>query len=212
MCFQLVNECESITGLDVDKVLYEYSVQRLRSRSMSEQKKISFINKSIEDLEANSFDVVFSKDVFEHVENTDFLLDEIYRVLKPGGECLIGFGPLWFSPFGDHGIAKNAFGFSFPWLHLILGRSNLVRAYNNSQLHQGRFAKKKITDLTKYLNLKSGLYFRDLIKNSKFEIVWYQENVHENFFINIFRNWFLTTRFSKYFIRNIYCILRKPIS
>ena len=51
LCFQLVNHCESITGLDVDKVLYEYSVQRLSYRSKTEQKKVNFINNSIEQLD-----------------------------------------------------------------------------------------------------------------------------------------------------------------
>ena len=212
LCFHLAKDCEAITGLDVDEVLYQYSVRKLKTRPQVEKDKIRFINKSIEELESADYDVIFSKDVFEHVENTDYLLEEIYRVLKPGGECLIGFGPLWYSPFGDHGIAKNAFGFSFPWFHLLLGKNNLVRAYNNSQLHQGRFAKKKIADLSKYLNLKSGEEFRNMIKNSNFEIIWYKENVNENFIINIFSNWFLKTRLAKYFIRNIYCILKKPIS
>lgn len=33
----------------------------------------------------NSFDVIFSDQVLEHVYNTDFLLSETYRILKPGG-------------------------------------------------------------------------------------------------------------------------------
>ena len=33
----------------------------------------------------NHFDLVFSKSVIEHLREPDFLFDEVYRVLKPGG-------------------------------------------------------------------------------------------------------------------------------
>jgi len=33
----------------------------------------------------NYFDLVFSKSVIEHLREPDFLFDEVYRVLKPGG-------------------------------------------------------------------------------------------------------------------------------
>ncbi len=39
--------------------------------------------------EDNSFDVIFSKSVIEHVSNADNLFDEIYRVLRKGGIAII---------------------------------------------------------------------------------------------------------------------------
>ncbi|MBR4051269.1 MAG: methyltransferase domain-containing protein [Clostridia bacterium] len=36
----------------------------------------------------NSFDFVFSKDMFECVSDKDFLVSEIYRILKPGGTVI----------------------------------------------------------------------------------------------------------------------------
>ena len=210
LCFQIYEKCGMITGLDIDPILYNYSQLRLSRASKSQQEKISFLNKRIEDLESSSYDLIFSKDVFEHVHDTEVLLEEMYRVLKPGGECLIGFGPLWGSPFGDHGIVRSAFGFTIPWMHLMLGKKNMVRAFNSSLLHQTKFSKQKITDLSSYLNFKTGEYFRDLIHSSKFDIIWYDENIHENSFVNIFKKFMINGRFSKYFIRNIYCVLKKP--
>lgn len=35
--------------------------------------------------QGQKFDTVFSSQVFEHVEDIDFSLDEIYRILRPGG-------------------------------------------------------------------------------------------------------------------------------
>ena len=33
----------------------------------------------------NHFDIVFSKSVIEHLNDPDYLFDEVYRILKPGG-------------------------------------------------------------------------------------------------------------------------------
>lgn len=37
----------------------------------------------------DSFDIVYCGEVIEHLFNPDHLLKEIYRVLKPGGKCII---------------------------------------------------------------------------------------------------------------------------
>jgi SAM-dependent methyltransferase len=42
----------------------------------------------------NHFDIVFSKSVIEHLREPDYLIDEAYRVLKPGG-IFICLTPSW---------------------------------------------------------------------------------------------------------------------
>lgn len=49
-----------------------------------------------------SFDCVFSYDAFEHVAAPESVLLEAMRVLKKGGYLYLDFGPLYFSPFGEH--------------------------------------------------------------------------------------------------------------
>lgn len=43
----------------------------------------------------NSFDLVFSSQVFEHVEHHEELLDEIHRVLAPGGKLILTIPFVW---------------------------------------------------------------------------------------------------------------------
>lgn len=38
--------------------------------------------------DSGSFDIVINNQVFEHVDNLDFVLTECHRVLKPGGIIL----------------------------------------------------------------------------------------------------------------------------
>lgn len=42
----------------------------------------------------NTFDIVFSKSVIEHLENTEHFLEEIRRILRPGGLLLL-MTPAW---------------------------------------------------------------------------------------------------------------------
>ncbi|MGD9529215.1 class I SAM-dependent methyltransferase [Pseudonocardia sp.] len=66
--------------------------------------------------EDGSFDLVVSKDTFEHVADLDTLLCDIHRLLRPGGRVYAGFSPLYHSPFGDHGRAC----LKIPWAHTLL--------------------------------------------------------------------------------------------
>ncbi len=65
-----------------------------------------------------SFDVVGSDAVFEHVTDIGSALQEIYRLLRPGGILYASYGPLWQCWGGDHisGFDGIAAGYN----HLLL--------------------------------------------------------------------------------------------
>jgi len=69
------------------------------------------------------FDLVYSINAFEHIPNPFRALDEIMRVLRPGGLIYIQFDPIWTSPFGHHHPAH----LTDPWLHLILPEEEVER-------------------------------------------------------------------------------------
>ena len=52
--------------------------------------------------EDESFDFVFSYDGFEHFASPAGVLREATRVVKNGGHIYLEFGPLYYSPFGEH--------------------------------------------------------------------------------------------------------------
>lgn len=67
------------------------------------------------DVGEERFDLVLSKDTFEHVDDPDAYVAAMEQYLKPGGEIAIGFGPLWKSPWGGH----IEFMTRLPWAHLL---------------------------------------------------------------------------------------------
>jgi ubiquinone/menaquinone biosynthesis C-methylase UbiE len=49
-----------------------------------------------------SVGAIFSIAVFEHLLNFDVCLEEMYRILVPGGYVFAEFGPIWSSGLGHH--------------------------------------------------------------------------------------------------------------
>ena len=52
------------------------------------------------DVGEERFDLVLSKDTFEHIDDPDAYVAAMKHCWEPGGEIAIGFGPLWESPWG----------------------------------------------------------------------------------------------------------------
>jgi SAM-dependent methyltransferase len=52
---------------------------------------------------ANTFDLVLSHEVIEHVQNDQLAINEIVRVLKPGGRLVLFVPNRWY-PFETHGM------------------------------------------------------------------------------------------------------------
>jgi SAM-dependent methyltransferase len=52
--------------------------------------------------EENSYDLVFSTNCFEHIEDLEAAFSNMYRVLKPGCYLSALFGPIWSGYQGNH--------------------------------------------------------------------------------------------------------------
>jgi len=71
----------------------------------------------------NSFDLVVSVNVLEHVADPEAMLDECRRVLRYRGRLLLHFPP-FYSPWGPHLDGWV----NFPWPHLFFSERDLVQA------------------------------------------------------------------------------------
>lgn len=70
-------------------------------------------------------DVVFSRDVMEHVPSPQKVLESMFRVAKPGAEIYIGFSPFYKSPYGPH--FKNLC--KIPWIHLFFSEKTVLNVF-----------------------------------------------------------------------------------
>ena len=72
----------------------------------------------------SSFDTIIMNDAMEHVAEPEKVLNEVYRVLKPGGKLYVNFPP-YNHPFGAH--LSDVIG--IPWVHLFYSDKTLISAY-----------------------------------------------------------------------------------
>jgi ubiquinone/menaquinone biosynthesis C-methylase UbiE len=114
---------EKTYGIDVDNEKIEFSHTNILPRRASTIQLVSYPG-GILPFSDNFFDYVVSIDVLEHLPHLNFYIKEIYRVLRPGGQFIVSFGPPWYHPHGKHLWAKIP-GW---WSHLIFPKSTFMRA------------------------------------------------------------------------------------
>jgi len=81
----LADNCKEIIGVDVEDKVVAYANKRYQKDNCHFIK----YDGNILPFDDNSFDVITSFQVIEHIENEPAYVSEIYRVLKPGGRAIL---------------------------------------------------------------------------------------------------------------------------
>jgi ubiquinone/menaquinone biosynthesis C-methylase UbiE len=115
----------SVLGIDLSEQRIRYAIDKVAPLAPNGTLSFGCIDITTMKGEAR-FDRIVSKDTLEHVAPLDAVLASMIRLLKPGGELIFGFSPLYYSPFGDHG----ELGSSLPWAHLFAGERRVLAAFN----------------------------------------------------------------------------------
>jgi SAM-dependent methyltransferase len=105
-------ECE-VCGVDTNRKTLDKAIQYANRQALPAG-RLEFRERVSRDM-WRTFDVVISKDAMEHYPEPAATLEEMRRLLKPGGRLLITFGPPWFAPYGSH----MHFFCKVPWLNLL---------------------------------------------------------------------------------------------
>lgn len=127
---------QRVIGIDLISSRIGFARRIVADRFPSIANKIEFHHMDIQELTLDGqIDFVICKDTFEHILGIDQVLLSIRRLLKEEGLLITGFTPLYYSPFGDHGLHAIGQPIKLPWAHLILGDARVVEAYN--KFHPG---------------------------------------------------------------------------
>lgn len=71
--------------------------------------------------EDESFDFVFSYNTFEHFSSPEDVFREAIRVVRTGGYIYLEFGPLYYSPYGEHAWCSISVPYcQFLWPKILL--------------------------------------------------------------------------------------------
>ena len=97
------------------------------------------------------YHVVLSHEALEHIANPRDFLQRLTELVEPDGVALLAFGPLFYSPLGDH--MWDFFKVQIPWRGFVFSEKAILK------LRRERF---RPTDpATRYPEIKGGLNLRD---------------------------------------------------
>lgn len=148
----------------------------------------------------DQFDLIVSKDAFEHIDDLHGVIQHLHSLLKPGGYLAPGFSPLFFSPFGDHA----RYELSVPWAHAVLPERLLVWWLNQ------RTSKGVSNSMDLGLNRLTPSQFRSIFDDeSAWEDVSIRYNRGDNRLFTVFNTLRKVTPVEKFFTTSIYAVARK---
>ena len=144
------------------------------------------------------FDIVVSKNSFEHIKYPEKMLDEIKKRLKSGGKLYTGFGPLYNSPNGAH--MERIF---IPWGHILIPDilfSKILSIDRKRKIHS-------VKELA--LNRWSLSDYKKLFVNSELSVIYFKINQSNNIIFKLFELIAKIPFLDEFFTTSIYCVLEK---
>lgn len=113
-----------VVGADIIPRDVDFARRKLASEYAHLADKVEFrLIRDFADLRDTKFDLIISKDSFEHYADPEGFVPAMLKLLAPGGELAIGFGPLWKSPYGGH----IKYMTRLPWAHLLFSEAVILR-------------------------------------------------------------------------------------
>lgn len=103
-----------VVSLDVDAERLDWARGYISERFPDIASRLRFVADELTAVEG-PFDLILAKDTVEHLFDVAGTLRFVRQKLAPGGEAWLGFSPLYYSPFGDHGRT----GMRIPWGHVL---------------------------------------------------------------------------------------------
>jgi SAM-dependent methyltransferase len=157
---------------------------------------------SLNELGGERFDVILSKDAFEHYANPESLTRRLAELLEVGGILAVGFGPLWKSPQGGH----LEFMTPVPWVHLLFPEPVVLA-------ERRRF--RPAEDAKSYADIRGGLNkmtlarFRAILQSSGLECLSFATNVSDHPAVRVMRVLSRVPGLQEYFTTNVYGVWRR---
>jgi len=169
-----------VYGMDIVPEYKEEAWKLAREKGLEEKFEFILGDAAALPFDEDCIDTIIMNDAMEHVANPEKVLEECYRVLKPGGRIFINFPP-YHHPFGAH--LSDTIG--IPWVHLFFSEKTLIQVYKDlvSNLPDGqkrinfRISKdQQEKEFFSYINKMTIKRFERILKQSPFKVE-YRRNV-----------------------------------
>ena len=188
-----------VIGLDLDQDRIDFANRKLTTDFANLQGRIEFRCENVFDVR-DQFDLIVSKDAFEHIEDLAGVIHHLHGLLKPGGHLAPGFSPLYFSPFGDHA----RFAMKVPWAHALMPEAMALRWLKS------RTGKDVNSSMDLGLNRLTPAEFRAIFADTTaWDQVRIQYNRGDNRLFPVFNALRQIQYLERFFTTSIYAVARK---
>jgi SAM-dependent methyltransferase len=192
-----------VVGVDIRQSVIDEADAAVASTYPQLAARLSFLRTdgSLRELGAKPFDVVLSKDSFEHYREPERSLAAMSAVAKPSGIVAIGFAPLWKSPWGGH----ISYMTRLPWAHLLFPERVIMaeRRRFRPQEQAARFE-----EVSGGLNKMTLARFQEIVCASGMEVVYFRTNVSNNPAVRVMKAASRLPPLREFMTTSVYTILR----
>lgn len=155
------------------------------------------------DLGEERFDIVLSKNTMEHVSDPEGYVAGMAGLLAPGGQLVIGFNPLWKSPYGAH----IHFMTKIPWAHLMFPEELVLRERRRYRPDEDP---KRYEDIRGGLNRMTLARFRKVMAGSGLEPTYFEVNRNERPIAKLLDAFSRVPGLGEYFAFSVHSVWRRP--
>jgi SAM-dependent methyltransferase len=200
--YMALHGAQQVVGIDINEDRIAFANAKLRSEYSSLTNKVDFkLVTNPKQLEGKKFDLILSKDSFEHIENPEKYIKELQEYLADNGRLVIGFGPLWKSPYGGHIDYMS----SLPWAHLLFPESVIMHERKHFRPDEDAHTFEEVKGGLNKMTLKK---FKDILGSSNLEPLYFKTNVHDRKLTKLFNILRRLPYCEEYFTFNLYSIWR----
>jgi SAM-dependent methyltransferase len=188
-----------VVGVDTDDDRVAFARKKLSAEYSGLARKVAFL--ALDELKEERFDLVISQDCFEHYQDPMEVMRAIRGLLVERGQVVIGFSPLWKSPYGGH----LGYMTKVPWVHLLFPERIIMRERRRYRPQEDA---RSFSEMRGGLNKMTYARFLELMRDSEYKIEFLETNLSEKrlrCFVNLVRR--LPFCF-EYFTKNLYAIVR----
>lgn len=191
-----------VVGIDIQEHFLDFARAKLRAEYPGLAHKVDFkLGEDLKQLGGEKFDVILSKDSFEHIANTGAYLQILQEHVADDGVIAIGFGPLWKSPYGGH----IGFMTPLPWAHLLFPERVIMKERRRFRPDE---TANTFDEVKGGLNKMTLSKFMGIVKRSNLEPIYFKTNVHDRKLTGLFNILRHIPFCREYFTFNLYSIWR----
>jgi len=195
------NGSKKAVGIDINKYAINFAKRKLSNDYKCLSNIVRF--RLAEKMGNEKFDIVLSKNSFEHYADPESFIYIMKQYMKKRGAMVIGISPLWKSPYGGH----IRFMTKFPWAHLIFPERVIMEERKN-YIHDNAESFEQISGGLNKMTLSR---FMKIIRESDLKIEYIKINASYKKLIGLCNILRLIPFCREFFEINVYTILRNKI-